>query len=301
MFVIQGFQEYIKNPQGYKSQLDAALDEISNQTPREIALIRQEAIELFRSIILGNWPFLAGTDKGYLLARTSIGGPGVLTPTAAAMFVPTPLRNPTLLDAPSLVERLYARSAPPMDQDDSAPSHPIIPFTPTPLHPSPTPRFPHAHPTSRTWTAYIALLAPEDIPEAFQWMRAADELLRPTDDTCQRLIQRSEGEYDALSLFRPERAALLDALVRWEGAMLAQETPVGRAWSERSRRMRGEGDPTLAGQDDEDNIRGLDTAGDNDGIGQEGQLRAWLVDWLGPKGVPSRDEVARARMEEDRI
>lgn len=259
-------------------------------TPHEIALIRQDAIELFRTVVLGNWPFIAGTEEGYRLTQNSDRGPDFLTPKATAMFVPIPLREPKLSD-------VHSTSV--VDEDHPPLSHPTTTFTPTPLHPSPNPRFRHAHPTPRTWTAYIALLTPDDIPEAFQWMRAADEFLRPPSDDTQRSNQRAEGEFDGLAIFRPERAALVDALVRWEGAILAQETPVGRAWSERSRKMRREDEVRLAVPDKGGRIGGFGRAEGselNDGVGREGELRAWLVDWLGPEGVPSRDEVAHARI-----
>ncbi|KAF8595687.1 hypothetical protein BDV93DRAFT_528510 [Ceratobasidium sp. AG-I] len=294
-----GVREYRTNSQGYQALLDEALDSTSASTPREVALIRLGAIEIFRSVVLGNWPFIAGTDEGYQLAQKSEGGPGILTPTATAMFVPTPLREPDLSYISSLLNKLNTYSASPVDQDRS---NPTTPFQPTPLHPSPTPRFPNAHPTPRTWTAYIALLAPDDIPEAFQWMRAADEFLRFTGNTDTQVLRRNQSEFDGLAIFRPERVALLDALMRWEGAVLAQETPVGRAWSERLRRVSAGSKPPPEVQDDRARrVGGVDTLGDNDGIGREGELRAWLVHWLGPEGVPSRDEVARAMMETSRI
>ncbi|KAG8734555.1 hypothetical protein FRC10_011658 [Ceratobasidium sp. 414] len=232
----------------FEAQLNIALDPAHQN--RDRPLIQQNAIELFQSVVLGNWPFIASSG-----AACGDDEENLLAPKVIALFSPTPLRR-----------RTHSKASNPRTPDT---------FSPAPLHPSPTPQFPNAHPTPRAWTAYLALLPAEDIPEGLGWMRAADESMRRTR---KKKVGRKYEMENELHIFRPEKVALIDALVRWEAMALAGETPLGRALNERVRRAR------LGGK-----------AGQNE-VGPEGALRAWLVDWLGPPNVPSREEVARARL-----
>ncbi|KAH7334062.1 hypothetical protein B0J17DRAFT_721284 [Rhizoctonia solani] len=201
---------------------------------------KRAAIRLFRTVLLRNWPFIQGTEQGYWI--------GLLEKQAIELFIPAPL----------VVGRHAVDST--IDDEDPEPL-PAFKFTPSPLHPSPMPSYPHACPTPRAWTAYLSLLDPSDLPRALGWMRSVDEFLRARPCTTP----------SPLDLFRPERTALIDVLMRWEDAVLTGETPIGRAWEER---------------------RG----GTIGGVGREGALRAWLIEWLGDDSVPNQYEVARARV-----
>ncbi|CAE6478513.1 unnamed protein product [Rhizoctonia solani] len=194
---------------------------------------KRDAIRLFRTV-LRNWPFIQGVEQGYWI--------GLLEKQAIELFIPSPL----------VVGRRVL--------DEDATPRPAFEFAPSPLHPSPMPSYPHACPTPRAWTAYLSLLDPSDLPQALGWMRSVDEFLRT----------RSSTTPSPLDLFRPERTALIDVLMRWEDAALAGETPIGRAWEERRGEAIG-------------------------GVGREGALRAWLIEWLGNECVPNQYEVARAR------
>ncbi|KAJ1303799.1 hypothetical protein OPQ81_008222 [Rhizoctonia solani] len=201
---------------------------------------KQNAIRLFENVLLRNWPFIRGLEQGYWK--------GLLEKRAIELFIPTPLAvRRRMLDDTSSDEDFKPRSA--------------FEFTPSPLHPSPTPSYPHACPTRRAWTAYLSLLDPDELPQALGWMRSVDEFLhtRPT----------TVG--GPLDLFRPEQEAMVDVLMRWEDAVLSRETPIGRAWEERREKRVG-------------------------GVGREGALRAWLIDWLGDEYVPSRSDIAKARI-----
>ncbi|KAG8687359.1 hypothetical protein FRC11_007364 [Ceratobasidium sp. 423] len=191
---------------------------------------KRHAIRLFRNVLLRNWPFIrGGVHRGYWK--------GLLSKQTIDLFIPTPL---------TVRRRVLG---------------PALEFAPSPLHPSPTPPYPQACPTRQTWTAYLSLLDPEELPRALEWMRSIDEFLHThSTSTC-----------TPLDLFRPERAAIIDALMRWEDVVLSEETPVERAWEEMKKRM-------------------------VEGVGREGALRAWLIEWLGDEYVPSRREIATARI-----
>ncbi|CAE6347344.1 unnamed protein product [Rhizoctonia solani] len=192
---------------------------------------KRHSIRLFRNVLIRNWPFIGGVDHGYWK--------GPLDKQLIQLFIPVPL---------SVRHRTT---------DDRA----GVQFHPSPLHPSPTPSYPHACPTRRAWTAYLSMIDTNEVPGALGWMRSADEFLRirPTPvDT-------------PLDLFRPERAAIIDVLIRWEDAILSGEIPIERAWQEIKERV-------------------------TDGVGEEGALRSWLIDWLGDEYVPSRSDVAKARI-----
>ncbi|KAG9112307.1 hypothetical protein FRC07_007928 [Ceratobasidium sp. 392] len=236
----------------YEEQLNLALDPVHQI--RDRTLIQQGAIELFRSVVLGNWPFISGSEAAYGEDQDNL-----LAPKNIVLFAPTPLR------------RKFHSKASRVRTPKS--------FPPVALHPSPTPRFPNAHPTPRAWTAYLRLLPAEEVPEGLGWMRAADESMRRTDEESVGPKYDTDDKTIEMHMFRPERAALVDALVRWEAVALAGETLVGRALNERARRAQPGSE-----------------AGSNE-VGPEGALRTWLVDWLGPANVPSREEVARARLE----
>ncbi|CAE6447759.1 unnamed protein product [Rhizoctonia solani] len=199
---------------------------------------KQHAIRLFQSVLLRNWPFIQGAERGYWK--------GLLEKRAIELFLPTPLTAHRKTDNTTSNEDLKLR--------------PSFQFTPSPLHPSPTPSYPYACPTRRAWTAYLSLLDPNELPQALGWMRTIDDFFhaRPTTSSL-------------LELFRPERTAMVDVLMRWENFVLAGETPVARAWEERTKKAVG-------------------------GVGREGALRAWLIEWLGNESVPSRNEIARARI-----
>ncbi|KAB5589804.1 hypothetical protein CTheo_6749 [Ceratobasidium theobromae] len=241
-------------------------------------VVRQNAIEMFRSVILGNWPFIRGREQGY--------GTGLLEKSSVNLFVPAPLRR-RVIDITTLATPILYPKSPESNSCSSSE------FKPSPLHPSPTPGFSNAFPTRRAWTAYLALLDPDDLPEALEWMRSVDGFFhsavsrRPHSPVISTVRWNEssivEGDSNPLSPFRPERAALADALVRWEGAMLARETPIERAWEERKQNKRGDS--------------GQDGGTDVEVVGQEGALRVWLIEWLGLNGVPSREEVAKARVE----
>ncbi|KAG8693614.1 hypothetical protein FRC08_009007 [Ceratobasidium sp. 394] len=235
----------------FEEQLNIALDPAHRN--RDRPLVRQNAIELFRSVVLGNWPFIIGSEEAYGDDEDNL-----LSPKNVALFAPAPLRR-----------KIYSKASKPMTVDT---------FPPAPLHPSPTPQFPNAHPTPRAWTAYLALIPAEDVPEGLGWMRSVDESMQRTSKKKTGRISNMEDKPMEMYMFRPEKAALIDALVRWEEIALAGETPVGRALDERLRRLRSGGE---AGQEE---------------VGPEGALRAWLVDWLGSPNIPSREEVAQARL-----
>ncbi|KAG8720066.1 hypothetical protein FRC09_010159 [Ceratobasidium sp. 395] len=237
----------------YEERLNIALDPVYQSQDR--IFLRQNAIKLFRSVVLGNWPFIASTEATYDDDPESL-----LAPKNIKLFAPVPLRR-----------KLHLKAS----------TKPKIPdrFSPAPLHPSPTPRFPNAHPTSQAWTAYLALLPAEEIPEGLGWMRAADESIRHPNEKQITPRYRTDDDTAGMHMFRPERAALLDALIRWEAVLLASESLVGRALDERARRAR-------FGSEVEMNE-----------VGPEGALRDWLADWLGAVNVPSREEVARARLD----
>ncbi|CAE6437119.1 unnamed protein product [Rhizoctonia solani] len=200
---------------------------------------KRHAIRLFRNVLLRNWPFIQGARDGYWA--------GPLGKKMIELFVPTPLT----------VRRRLADSCP----DEDMESHSAFEFNPSPLHPSPTPSYPHACPTRKAWTAYLSLLEPYELPIALGWMRSIDEFLHTPP-------ARAGSPLD---LFQPERAAMIDVLIRWEDTALAGETPIGRAWEEMKE-------------------------GVMEGVGKEGALRSWLIGWLGDEGVPSRNDVAKARI-----
>ncbi|CAE7148390.1 unnamed protein product [Rhizoctonia solani] len=201
---------------------------------------KEYAIRLFRNVLLRNWPFIQGVEQGYW--------EGLLEKQAIDLFIPTPLT----------VRRSVTGGT---DNDEDPQLRPSFEFTPSPLHPSPTPSYPHACPTRRAWTAYLLLLDPNELPQALGWMRTVDESLRARSNTTSNLLE----------LFRPEREAMIDVLMRWEDFVLAGETPVGRAWEERQKGAVG-------------------------GVGREGALRTWMIEWLGEEYVPNRSEIARARV-----
>ncbi|KAG8781942.1 hypothetical protein FRC12_021379 [Ceratobasidium sp. 428] len=239
----------------HEKRLNIALDPVHRSQDRTI--LRQNAIKLFRSVVLGNWPFITSPETSYSDDPESL-----LAPENIKLFVPIPLRRKL---------------------DSKASTKPKIPnrFSPAPLHPSPTPRFPNAHPTPRAWTAYLALLPAEEIPEGLGWMRAADESIRHPNEERNTPRYRTDDDTMEMYTFRPERAALLDTLIRWEAVSLASESLVGRALDERARRVRAQlGDEVELNE-----------------VGPEGALRDWLVDWLGAANVPSREEVAQARLD----
>ncbi|CEL52980.1 hypothetical protein RSOLAG1IB_06048 [Rhizoctonia solani AG-1 IB] len=163
---------------------------------------KRGAIRIFRDVLVQNWPFIKGMQRGHW--------EGTPNRQTIKLFIPTPLTARHLIPADT-------------PNEDSEPGSTFdFNFDPCPLHPSPTPPYPHACPTRRAWTAYLSIINPIQLPRALEMMRFADEFLhaRPTPaDT-------------PLDLFRPERAAVVDALVRWEEAALAGETPIGRAWEE---------------------------------------------------------------------
>ncbi|KAG8777896.1 hypothetical protein FRC12_000142 [Ceratobasidium sp. 428] len=239
----------------YEERLNIALDPVHQSQDR--ILLRQNAIKLFRSVVLGNWPLIASPETSHDDDPESL-----LAPRNIKLFTPIPLRRKL---------------------DSKASTKPKTPnrFLPAPLHPSPTPRFLSAHPTPRAWTAYLALLPAAEIPEGLGWMRAADESIRHPNE--ERITPRHRTDDDAagMYMFRPERAALLDALIRWEAVSLASESLVGRAMDERARRVAQLGSSEVEMNE----------------VGPEGALRDWLVDWLGAANVPSREEVARARLD----
>ncbi|CAE6473189.1 unnamed protein product [Rhizoctonia solani] len=202
---------------------------------------KQHAIRLFRSVLLRNWPFIQGAERGYW--------EGLLEKRAIELFLPVPLT----------VRRKTNNTT----RDEDIKLRPSFKFTPSPLHPSPTPSYPHACPTRRAWTAYLSLLHPQALPQALEWMRTIDNFFH-THPTTSSLLE----------LFRPERTAMIDVLMRWEDFFLAGETPIARAWEERTKRVVG-------------------------GVGREGVLRAWLIEWLGNEYVPSRNEIARARVKKE--
>ncbi|KAG8781944.1 hypothetical protein FRC12_021381 [Ceratobasidium sp. 428] len=187
---------------------------------------------------VGDWPFIASTETSYDDDPESL-----LTPERSKLFVPIPLRRKL---------------------DSKASTKPKIPgrFSPAPLHPFPTPRFPNAHPTPRAWTAYLALLPAEEIPEGLGWMRAADESMQHPNEERITPKHRTDDNAAGMYTFRPERAAFLDALIRWEAVSLLGSSEV-----------------------------------ELNEVGPEGALRDWLIDWLGVANVPSREEVARARLD----
>ncbi|CAE6412179.1 unnamed protein product [Rhizoctonia solani] len=201
---------------------------------------KQDAIGLFQNVLFRNWPFIRGVEQGYW--------EGLLEKQAIDLFIPISLT-------------VRRRALDDTTANESPDPRPAIEFTPSPLHPSPTPLYPHACPTRRTWTVYLSLLDPEELPQALGWMKSVDEFLHA----------HSTSTGSPLDLFRPERAAMIDVLMRWEDAVLAGETPVGRAWEERKKRAEG-------------------------GVGREGALRTWLIEWLGDEYVPSRSEIATARI-----
>ncbi|QRV95543.1 hypothetical protein RhiJN_23561 [Ceratobasidium sp. AG-Ba] len=232
----------------YEKQLNLALDP-AHRT-RDKSLIRQNAIDLFQSVIFGNWPFLAGLEIDIASAiNDKTQTTDSLSPRNMALFVPSPLQR-----------KLFPKST--YSPKPKAPETLSL----APLHPSPTPRFPNAHPSAQAWTAYLALIPAQDLPEALGWMRAADESTRQPSGNFAITETR---------VFRPEKAALVDALVRWEALELARETMVERALHERQR----------------------SSAQGNRDVGPEGALRDWLEDWLGSPNVPSREKVAQARLD----
>ncbi|QRV81082.1 hypothetical protein RhiJN_09097 [Ceratobasidium sp. AG-Ba] len=244
----EGFRQILT--QGSKPEFNRLSPDTPHIEPEINLLSEKNAIDLFRSVIFGNWPFIAGLE---IDIASALHDKTHTTDTLAT-------RNMVLFVASPLKRKLFPK-----------PTHSPKPKAPetlslAPLHPSPTPRFPNAHPSPRAWTAYLALLPAQNLPEALGWMRTADESMRPSGGNITIIETR---------MFRPERAALVDALVRWEALELARETMVERALHERQRSS---------------------IQGDKD-VGPEGALRAWLEDWLGAPNVPSREKVAQARLD----